>query len=73
MKKSPGANFFFTAEQALAARSTDTGEPFVNIYYITPVGNPTGTKLDGADLSETLETIRVSDPDGVFLFDTVYV
>ncbi|MDD4530620.1 MAG: aminotransferase class I/II-fold pyridoxal phosphate-dependent enzyme, partial [Candidatus Gracilibacteria bacterium] len=41
--------------------------------YITPVGNPTGEKIDKKSILEVLEFVASKDDNSVFIFDNVYV
>jgi len=42
-------------------------------WYITPVGNPSGTKMDGKQLADVCETILKFSPKAIIILDTVYV
>ncbi|MBP9779057.1 aminotransferase class I/II-fold pyridoxal phosphate-dependent enzyme [Candidatus Gracilibacteria bacterium] len=73
LKKPEKRDFFISLEQVQdlyreTIRISDT-----NIFYITPVGNPTGNKIDSKNLSQILEGIHHLDPHAVFILDTVYV
>lgn len=43
------------------------------LWYITPVGNPTGTKISPRQLEKTCEAIVGNDPEATILLDCVYV
>jgi len=42
-------------------------------WYITPVGNPSGTKMNREQLKSTLEAIYQHNPNAVIILDSVYV
>jgi len=41
-------------------------------WYITPIGNPSGTKMTKDQLSNTLESIIHHNPNAIIILDTVY-
>ena len=41
-------------------------------WYITPVGNPSGTTMDGDVLTETVKTILKHNPKAIIILDAVY-
>jgi len=43
------------------------------LWYITPVGNPSGTKMSSSQLVATVETILENNPHANILLDSVYV
>lgn len=42
-------------------------------WYITPVGNPSGTKMTPAQLKEICEEIVKADPNAIIILDLVYL
>lgn len=42
-------------------------------WYITPVGNPSGTKISGPQLTEVCEAIVKHNPHAIIILDSVYV
>jgi len=45
----------------------------MNIFYITPVGNPTGNQIEQENLYQILTCIHALDPNAIFILDNVYV
>lgn len=45
----------------------------MNIFYITPVGNPTGNTVGAEKMYEVLKRVHELDPNAVFILDNVYV
>jgi aspartate/methionine/tyrosine aminotransferase len=66
-------NFFILNEQIQEYYRDNKDDEILNIFYITPVGNPTGNKLDHEDLYEVLSEIHMQDTNAVIILDTVYI
>lgn len=73
LKKPNKSNFFFSLEQAQELYERKIQSTEMNIFYITPVGNPTGNKIDNENLYQVLRWIHTIDPNSIFILDTVYV
>ncbi len=66
-------NFFFSREQIEEFYRDPARVSEVNIFYITPVGNPTGNMIQPNQLYDIVLQITERDPDAILIFDTVYV
>lgn len=44
-----------------------------SVWYLTPVGNPSGTKCDPENLLATCEAILEEDPEATIILDVVYI
>lgn len=66
-------NFFFSTEQIDSLYNNNLNQNDINIYYITPVGNPTWSKIKSQDFIEIIRRISLKDNNAIFIFDTVYV
>lgn len=66
-------NFFFTFEQIRDLYDSKISQNDLNIYYITPVGNPTWEKIENENLYSILQNIQKLDNEAIFIFDNVYV
>lgn len=66
-------NFFLSHEQVEGFYKDPSRLSEVNIFYITPVGNPTGNMIQPNELHEIALQIIEKDPNVIFIFDTVYV
>lgn len=66
------SNFFFSWEQIKEIYSKYKGGG-INIYYITPVGNPTWSKIEEKDFIRIIKKINSLDSEAIFILDSVYV
>ena len=66
-------NFFFSTEQVDELYADPSDGLSQSIYYITPVGNPTGEKMDSSELYSLLTHIHTHDRAAICILDTVYV
>lgn len=64
-------NFFISSEQI--KNYYDSKKEGINIYYFTPVWNPTWEKIRNDDLIDLMKYIIEFDRDAVFILDNVYV
>lgn len=46
---------------------------YSDTWYVTPVGNPSGTKIDGEMLVQTCEAILQYNPNATIILDCVYL
>lgn len=60
-------------EQIRSLYSENLQRTDTNIFYITPVGNPTGNTISGESIYEVIQEVQKLDPGAIFIFDTVYV
>lgn len=70
INKSSPSNYFVTKNDIETIKKW---EDVVNIYYITPVWNPTWEKLNTQELYKLLSFISDSDENSYFIMDNVYV
>lgn len=68
--KSSKNDFFINENQIDSIKKS---ENIRNIYYITPVWNPTGEKLDSGKLYNLLSHISIHDSESIIIMDNVYV
>lgn len=73
LEKPENNNFFISHEQVQNLYRERMQSSDTNIFYITPVGNPTGNKIDNENLYRVLEWIHNLDPNAIFILDSVYV
>ena len=73
LPKPSKSEFFFSSEQIQSLYEGKINTNQINIYYITPVGNPTGNKVDNENMYQVLSEINSLDPNAIFILDTVYV
>jgi len=73
VNKAANDNFFFNLNQINTLYSNDLQKNNINIFYITPVWNPTWTKLNDNNFYEIIKQINLLDPNAIFIFDSVYV
>ncbi len=67
-------SFFFEADQLEELiQKRKIKKTFVNIYYITPVWNPTGSMVDIQKLNDFMAKALEITPNCVFVFDSVYI
>ncbi|MDD2916865.1 MAG: hypothetical protein PHH70_03405, partial [Candidatus Gracilibacteria bacterium] len=71
--KPDSSDFFFSQEQAEGLYKDTIGATDMNIFYITPVGNPTGNTVGAEKMYEVLKRVHELDPNAVFILDNVYV
>jgi aspartate/methionine/tyrosine aminotransferase len=70
IQKPNKSDFFFSSGQIMQlGHSKDS----MNIYYITPVGNPTGNKVESENMHQVMQQIHELDSGAIFILDTVYV
>lgn len=73
------SDFFFSQEQVeelyspLSPLGEGPGVRAMNVFYITPVGNPTGNKVENENMYQVMTQIYKEDPEVIFILDTVYV
>ncbi len=72
INKPSSDNFFFSFEQ-IEDLYNNLSLDNINIFYITPVGNPTWSKIHSKDFVEILKKISSKDSNAIFIFDSVYV
>jgi len=46
---------------------------YANTWYITPVGNPSGTEIDADNLAGACKAIIEHDPEATIILDCVYI
>ena len=73
LPKPSHTNFFFSTEQIEDFYGNQSRISEVNIFYITPVGNPTGNMIQPNQLYDIALQIVKRDPDAILIFDTVYI
>ena len=74
IKKPEPDDFFISLEQVRSLYKEGGLEiDQTNVFYITPVGNPTGNKIGNGNLSQTLQWIHEFDANAIFILDNVYV
>ncbi len=73
LEKPEKTNFFFSLEQIQNLYRDKIRSSEMNIFYITPVGNPTGNKIDNKKFYQILKWIYEIDHNAIFILDTVYV
>jgi hypothetical protein len=70
LKTSPKAKLHLTPEDVHEFYSKNKVHQFES-WYITPVGNPSGTKMDPEQLTQTCEAILKYNPNALILLDIV--
>jgi len=70
INKSSKENYFLDKNQIDNIKKSENN---INIYYITPVWNPTWEALDNKKLYEILSHISKTDKNSIILMDNVYV
>jgi hypothetical protein len=70
LKTSPKAKLHLTPEDVHEFYSKNKVHQFES-WYITPVGNPSGTKMDPEQLTQTCEAILKHNPNALILLDIV--
>lgn len=73
INKPDSNNFFFDTEWIKDLYKNTLSQNDLNIYYITPVGNPTWNKINSENFIDVIRQISDIDNDAIFIFDTVYV
>lgn len=71
--KESKSNFFFTKEQIENLYKKQIKKSQINIFYITPIWNPTWYCLNDREFIKVIEKISELDKKAIFIFDTVYV
>ncbi len=66
-------NFFFSQEQIDSLYKSSLNTNDINIYYVTPVGNPTWHKIDSISFIDIIAKIASIDKNAIFIFDNVYI
>lgn len=72
LPKPSDTDFFISTKQVDREYQQDFSDP-IRIFYITPVGNPTGEKIDASNLLNILIHIHSTDETAIIILDTVYV
>lgn len=70
IQKPSKSDFFISPEQA---KEYPKENDAIHIHYITPVGNPTGNKVESENMYQVMTQIYKEDPETIFILDTVYV
>lgn len=73
MTKPSPKDFFCSMEQVEWLYKDRVYISDLNIFYVTPVGNPTGNKIEHENLYQILKWIHTRDPNAIFILDNVYV
>lgn len=66
-------NFFFSEEQIDEIYKKNTNFNNTNIYYITPVWNPTWSKIKDSEFIKIIKKIISLDNNAIVILDNVYV
>lgn len=71
LDKASKSDFFISKDQV--KEFYDKEKNSLNIYYFTPVWNPTWEKIDWKELFELMNFILDFDEEAIFILDNVYV